>query len=414
MAALFVGSGCALAKKNVREDRLQRIDRRGLGWFADSLKKEKPPEHERLAQSLALQWIRRLAAPGSSAISSAMLRTVRTDLASPVLWDGRVYAGSRSGRMVCLDVETGALIWSFEAAESIESRPVLADGKIFFTSNDRHVYALDAETGALAWKYKGRDEFDTDVVVEGGRLYAVSVDSTVYCLKQDSGEAIWRFPANPGKGKELTLEKLTIRGTTSPALGEGKVVFGKWDGSLTCLDAATGELAWRRYLYGGDKKFRDVDLTPVIESGLVYAATYDDRLLALRLDDGRGAWEEERRIQGAQILVEGERIYLPLADGRLQCFDAGKKEILWTYDSGSAEPLGTPAFFGDFLVVPARRRGLVFIDPADGAAVHRYFPGSMVSGRLFSEKDRLLFLTDQSYLYSFSAPRPRSFFTNLR
>lgn len=90
---------------------------------------------------------------------------------APFLARSRVYAVSDDGRLLCLDLRTGSLIWKFEGAPGDQKvlgnerlismwpargGPVVHQGTVYFTAGiwpfmGVFVYAVDAETGRLRW-----------------------------------------------------------------------------------------------------------------------------------------------------------------------------------------------------------------------------------------------------------------------
>ncbi len=72
---------------------------------------------------------------------------------SPAVADGKVYVGSREGKVYALDASTGAFIWSYTTGNEVQSSPAVAGGIVFVGSIDGKVYALSATNGALMWSY---------------------------------------------------------------------------------------------------------------------------------------------------------------------------------------------------------------------------------------------------------------------
>jgi hypothetical protein len=61
---------------------------------------------------------------------------------SPLIVDGKVYAGGFDGVLYCLDLKTGHRISQFCTGDKIMSSPVWDDDKLFFGSDDGNLYAL--------------------------------------------------------------------------------------------------------------------------------------------------------------------------------------------------------------------------------------------------------------------------------
>lgn len=67
----------------------------------------------------------------------------------PVIAGGVLYVGSSAGRMVALDAQTGARIWS--ASEGAMNAPLVVGGSVFAVNDAARLVRLDAQTGDLIW-----------------------------------------------------------------------------------------------------------------------------------------------------------------------------------------------------------------------------------------------------------------------
>jgi|GEM_PF-1723228 len=74
--------------------------------------------------------------------------------ASPAVADGRVYIGSDSKKLYCLDAQTGGTIWEFKAGGVMRSSPVVADGYVYAGSHDHKIYCLNAQDGSKVWEFE--------------------------------------------------------------------------------------------------------------------------------------------------------------------------------------------------------------------------------------------------------------------
>ncbi len=205
-------------------------------------------------------------------------------LSSPVVKNGKVYVGSSDHHVYALDASTGALVWKFDAGESVHSSPVYANDKIFVGTYDTKLYALDANTGREAWHFQGGTDYEWGVMlgmaasptVDGENVYIGSRDGHVYAFKQTDGKAAWEKPydaagswvlstaavdeknlyfATSDTALFVAVDKKTGQeryrvGTkvwtyTSPVIVENRFVFyGTMAGELYGLDKATGKKLW--------------------------------------------------------------------------------------------------------------------------------------------------------------------------
>lgn len=130
------------------------------------------------------------------------------------------------------------VLWTFQAGDYIGTSPAIADGKIFFGSADKHLYALSLESGELIWDYEAEGRVYSPAVGEGlvvvgssdGKLYAFNVtgkpDLTVF--DQDLQFA----PTSTVlQGTEVTIDA-RIRNHGDAASDSGLVTFHKGNPSF--------------------------------------------------------------------------------------------------------------------------------------------------------------------------------------
>ncbi len=148
--------------------------------------------------------------------------------------------------------------------------PVAAEGRLFVPSmvTDR-VTAYDLATGEFQWDFATGGPVRLAPAYSQGRLYVASDDGYLVCLAASTGEQIWRFRAAPGErmvlGNERLISMWPVRG--GPVVHEGIVYLaaGIWPFEgvyVYALDAETAEVIWEHSgvgeyavdAYGGDAR----------------------------------------------------------------------------------------------------------------------------------------------------------------
>jgi polyvinyl alcohol dehydrogenase (cytochrome) len=144
--------------------------------------------------------------------------------AQPTVVGGRLYMASPSGAVYALDARTGCTYWTFHAQAGVRTAisvgPVSLAGEphyaIYFADGAARAYAVDAQTGELIWSRKVDDHAAARAtgapVLHDNRLYVP--------LSGVSEETAASMP---------DYECCTFRG------------------SITALDATTGEVVWKTY-----------------------------------------------------------------------------------------------------------------------------------------------------------------------
>ena len=105
-----------------------------------------------------------------------------------------------------LDVETGALRWTFKTGNVVHASPAVSNGVVFIGSWDRNMYAIDAATGKQLWKFQtGNDTviynqigIASSAAVAGGVVYFGCRDGCLYALDARTGALKWKHDNNHG------------------------------------------------------------------------------------------------------------------------------------------------------------------------------------------------------------------------
>ena len=137
-----------------------------------------------------------------------------------------------------------------EAKYSGESQPVVFDGVIYVTTGKNDVFAVEVETGSIIWQYEADLNQDISTVCCGwlnrgvaigdGRVYQGQLDGKVVALDAKTGEKIWT--------RQLVRwqEGQTI--TAAPIFADGRIYLGVVGadlgtrGFLEAMDAETGKV----------------------------------------------------------------------------------------------------------------------------------------------------------------------------
>lgn len=260
---------------------------------------------------------------------------------------GAVYAGDADGGFYCLDAQTGSQKWKFEAPAEATSGANFVGDNILFGCGDEHLYCLGAD-GKLRWKFKvaggpvlgspafaaghtfvsgcdstlhvldlatGRAvrgvELDGQTAstpaVAGDELYLGTMSNQVVAINWQKGEVAWRFET-PRRPKAFY---------GSAAVSESVIVCGSRDKNVYGLDRRTGKEIWRFATQG------NVDSSPVIAAGRVYAASLDGTLYVLDLSRGT-EWARSRLGSGviASPAVADGRLVIGTEDGVVHCLGA--------------------------------------------------------------------------------------------
>lgn len=161
------------------------------------------------------------------------LSTVGDISGDPVIVGKTVYAANHSGRLVALDLDTGARKWT-------------------------------AEEGALS-----------PVWPAGDSLFLVNEQNQLVRIDASNGEIIWAKRL-PDFVKDRPRRQVRRFGHFGPVLAGGQLVVASSDGQLRSFDPASGDLIRTTEIPGGATS------NPVVAGGTLYVVNKKGELLAFR------------------------------------------------------------------------------------------------------------------------------------
>lgn len=221
--------------------------------------------------------------------------------ATPTVVEDRVFTLGALGRLNALDRETGRRIWGRDAIEENggqvpewgkSSSPLVVDGLVVVNvggSGGRSIVAYHADSGKRAWSGgEGTSSYSSPLLTEiaGRRQVVILSDTSLAAHDPATGRTLWEVPWPAGQpnvsvpvvlpgdrlfassGYGIGGKLFQIEGSDQSFTGnllwetprlkakftnvvyhEGHL-YGLDDGTLVCLDPATGERRWRDGRYG--------------------------------------------------------------------------------------------------------------------------------------------------------------------
>jgi outer membrane protein assembly factor BamB len=264
------------------------------------------------------------------------------------------------------------------------------------------VVALDLNNGSELWTYQLSSEVVAAPAVGAGVVVVQTVDGKLVGLDATEGTERWSH--------STTLPVLTLRGTAAPVITAGAVFAGLDSGKLIALDARDGIPRWEQRVaipQGSAELERvvDIDGSPVVRGDLVFAASYQGRVVALSREDGRGLWARDASTHHS-VAVGAGNVYLSDAGGSVYAYNVGSGQIVWSSDDLLRRELSGPAYFGDVLVVGDLDGYLHAMDPTTGQIVGREkIDGDPVRIPMVVDGDLLFALSDGGELVALRLER---------
>jgi outer membrane protein assembly factor BamB len=298
--------------------------------------------------------------------------------AGPVVSGGRVFTMDTAGDVRAFDAKTGRVEWQARIAlpkrnsnAAFGGGVSVADGRVFATTGYGIAAAFDAGTGKELWRQSLGEPLRGAPSVYGNRVYVLTIDNQLFALNAETGETAWNVSG--------TVEVAGLLGAAAPAVAQDTVVVGFSSGVLNALRAENGRTVWADALARTGRStamaaLSDIDASPVIDRGRVYAIGHGGRMAALELATGQRVWE--RNFAGTSTpWVVGEFVYIVTLEGEVMCLTRREGKIRWVraldrYKNvkKKSDPIqwSGPILAGDRLFLVSSQQQMVAMSPLTG------------------------------------------------
>ncbi len=268
---------------------------------------------------------------------------------SPVISNDKVFFATRFGSLYALNMATGDAIWTFSGNRTSQT-PAVTDNSVFVGTEYEGIYALNQDNGSVIWQFNGRDneflEISSAVVVADNKIFFgchLHYHSAphlryprLFALDVDDGNVIWAFEPDNGS---------SVR---TPAIGQGKVIFGITDpetpGDFYCVDE------------NGNNDGNTAE----------YAST--NLLWTFNRTGGYGVRQAPPTIDNDRVFINYDTIYSLYLENGTEIYGFNSESLYWAGDFSSS----SPALYNDNLYISSREGEFFCIDKWSGKIIWKF------------------------------------------
>lgn len=284
----------------------------------------------------------------------------------PAVLDGNVFVASRRGLVAAYSLENGDSVWSIDLRDKDdaplfgalshwwnERNAKVAGGvsvgydSVYVGTEDGEVVALNPTSGEIKWRVNVKAEVLAAPVAGQGLLIVNTGGGRVIALSPDTGEIRWTH--------EYENAALTLRGISEVATDAGGVIYGTGNGHVGVLIADKGLPAWDEAIAAPKgatdlARIVDVDATPIVQDGTIYAIAYNGQLVALDLRTGRELWKRDYASFRSMQIAAGV-LYIVDTQGRLYAVDTRSGNEVWSQLAMNKHFVSAPTVYKNYVVV---------------------------------------------------------------
>ncbi|MBT4519855.1 MAG: outer membrane protein assembly factor BamB [Halieaceae bacterium] len=285
----------------------------------------------------------------------------------PTIAGDYIYVASSDGEVKAVNRHSGKVLWTSELEDSLSGGVAVYENALLLGSSDGIVFQLSASDGAVQWSTRLHGEVLAPPQANGNVVIAQTYDGKLQGLNFDTGELLWVYDSD--------VPILTVRGTSTPIIRDNQVYAGFATGRVLAFNANTGAIAWevRVAISQGRSEIErivDIDGTMELLGNELYAASYQGRIVAIDINNGRKLWQQE--ISSFSGVSQGfGNIYVTDEDGTVNAYLRNGQGIRWQQDALGYRGLSRPSPVSSYVAV-ADFEGIVHLmSQVDGQFVGR-------------------------------------------
>ncbi|MGI9286919.1 MAG: outer membrane protein assembly factor BamB [Pseudomonadales bacterium] len=306
---------------------------------------------------------------------------------APALAGDYIYVAAYNGHVLCVEQESGKKRWLQKTKLPITGGVGAAYDQVFVGTENGQVVAMAAEDGAILWSTQLSSEVLSAPQSDGDIVVVPSYDGKLYGLNFETGKKVWEY--------DSSLPVLTLRGTANPVVDGETVIAAFANGKLVAFDIATGLVRWEQRVAISQgrseiERIVDIDGTPLLDAPLIYAVSYQGRLVAMESGSGRPLWRKEA--SSFVGLAEGfGNVYVAEANGKVGAYTSQEGTLRWQQEELAWRKLSAPATMSSYVAVSDYDGYVHLLSQVDGHMVARTrVDSSGVRAPLLAYDDTLL------------------------
>ena len=187
----------------------------------------------------------------------------------------------------------------------------------------------------------------TEPLVNEDKVFIQTIDGKVFALAKDTGKKLWV--------DSREIPPLTLRGNSKPLIVKNKLLVGFSTGELVAYNMESGKVIWDAAIAVSSgrtdlERIVDIDGLFAVNGDTVYVASYQGKIAAVSLEDGRLVWSREMSSYTG-VAADDHQIYVTDDKGFVWGLDINSGATLWRQEKLADRYLVAPAVVENAVVV---------------------------------------------------------------
>ncbi|MFT5082714.1 MAG: outer membrane protein assembly factor BamB [Lentisphaeria bacterium] len=313
----------------------------------------------------------------------------------PIVVNDVVYSADATGAVFAFHKESGKRLWKTDLDVKISGATGAGFGLVMVGTIDADVVAIDATNGEVKWTSKASSEVLSAPATNGSIVVAQTIDGRVFAYDAKTGETRWSY--------DHLTPILSLRGTSGPVVTTTQVICAFDNGQIVSFSALDGSRLWEARVAQPKGKtdlerIVDIEGNVVVDSGVVYAVSYQGNVAALARGKGNPIWSKTAS-SFYPVAVDQGKVFVSTDKSKVIAYNAASGDVLWENNQLQNREINGPAVIGDYVAVIDKDDYMHVMSQQDGSFVYRFKPkGDKFKSPMVSDDGKLYILSDDSVL----------------
>ncbi len=280
----------------------------------------------------------------------------------PAINGNAIYVAAADGDLEAFDRISGKSLWDAELELPLSGGVGVYGDALLLGSSDGFVIKVDAGSGEVLWTTRLNGEVMSTPASNGRMVLAHTLDGKLQGLNFDTGSVEWTYDSN--------VPVLTLRGSSSPVVNGDVAYVGFANGRVQAFDIATGGILWdvRVAIPQGRSEIErvvDIDGTMSLVNDELFVASYQGRIVAINVSDGRKLWQNNASSFSGVSQGFGN-VYVADEDGTVTAYQRSGQGLRWQQAALAYRGLSRPTPVSSYLAVGDKEGYVHILSQIDG------------------------------------------------
>jgi outer membrane protein assembly factor BamB len=304
-------------------------------------------------------------------------RSFKTGVLQPVFSNNNAYTIDSEGLITSIDLSSGKIKWAYDLNLDVSSGLSLHNDMLFFGTNDGKYYGYKIDRLVSPYNFFTKLDITTlfkkssikpDLLIQllsevsspglgmGNLIFIKLDDGNTVAIDIENSEIEWEY-----KGRNVPL---SMKGSGSITHLNSNLFIARDDGNLISLKENTGKLNWLTSISPRSgrnelESLRDIEMTPVVKDGIVFAGSFQGNLIAVDTFNGNLVWSKPMSIL-SNIDVDAENLYVADSEGYIFALDKFSGFTKWKLELEN-NLIGTQSFSHEKYIINISTKGHVMV-----------------------------------------------------